>query len=256
MHRIKNSCGRVAEPCSRLVSTRPFTSCLGHVRPAVSVDPECVTTRFLAQSLTFNAAKRRPVPCRAEGTSSSAKPAVDKTPDLIKGCKTVLSELSGLDFSRSEARLYLKLSTKLPKGSPPDFDIARARTALDQLLDSSKEEYRGPTEALKDEAALQVLQNMLSEVWRWRRRGGGMEEESEAPPHQLALQDIQRMKLEDIDRITSSLLDNLPMTDKEKSEIGGAVERVAFASIGGAVWGSLVLTLLGIAVLQQALLSK
>jgi uncharacterized membrane protein len=38
-------------------------------------------------------------------------------------------------------------------------------------------------------------------------------------------------------------LDTLPISDKEKNEMAGAVEQVALGGINGAVWGSLVMTM-------------
>lgn len=108
----------------------------------------------------------------------------------------------------------------------------------------------------------------------------GMNDEDDAAPHLLAIQDIQRVEKEDIDRITSSLvrlracmwvgvtllpwpslspvcrpwlsaqLDTLPLTDQQKNEMAGAVEQVAVAGINGAVWGSMVAALLLILLLN------
>lgn len=43
---------------------------------------------------------------------------------------------------------------------------------------------------------------------------------------QSALEEIQQFKPEDIDRISSSLLDNLPLSDKEKAEMSSGVQQV------------------------------
>lgn len=140
--------------------------------------------------------------------------------------------------------MYFKLSAFPPKGTAKDFDFNRARTCLEQLIEIKSEDYQGSREALDDVEAMIVTQDMLSEIWRWRRRGGGMNDEDDARPHQHALLDIQQMEKEDIDRITSSLLDTLPLSDKQKNEMGGAVQQAAMAGINGAVWGSLVFCLL------------
>lgn len=57
---------------------------------------------------------------------------------------------------------------------------------------------------------------------------------------QSALLDIQQYTPEDVDRISSVLLDGLPLTEMEKREMGGAVQGGAMQVINGAVWGSLV----------------
>ena len=51
-----------------------------------------------------------------------------------------------------------------------------------------------------------TLQLMLADIWRWRRRGGGMEDEEGMRPAALALASIQNARPEDIERITSSLV--------------------------------------------------
>ncbi|GAX76490.1 hypothetical protein CEUSTIGMA_g3935.t1 [Chlamydomonas eustigma] len=178
----------------------------------------------------------------SQGSPAELK-LIEKRSDLLKGCKTILQELKGLGFSRFEARLYFKLSTKLPKDISKDFNIARAQSCLEQIereIDGSA----GSREALQDIEAMQATQAMLSEIWRWKRRGGGSNEEDDlSPPHQQALREIQNLQKEDIDRITSSILDTLPISDKEKNEMAGAVEQVALGGINGAVWGSLVMTM-------------
>ncbi len=37
----------------------------------------------------------------------------------------------------------------------------------------------------------QVAQAMLSDVWRWRRRGGGMDDETDRPNYAVALEELQ-----------------------------------------------------------------
>jgi hypothetical protein len=168
----------------------------------------------------------------------------ERRSDLLKGCKTILQELKGLGFSRYEARLYFKLSTKLPKDVSKDFNLARAQSCLEQIIEREIEGTAGSRDALLDIEAMQATQAMLSEIWRWKRRGGGSNEEDDlSPPHQQALREIQNLQKEDIDRITSSILDTLPISDKEKNEMAGAVEQVALGGINGAVWGSLVMTM-------------
>eukprot|EP00798_Chlamydomonas_sp_ICE-L_P013824 gene13824-19741_t len=170
--------------------------------------------------------------------------------DYIKGCTTVLSELKGLDFGRDEARMYFKAADKVPKGAPKacglDFDLTRSRAALYAMLGDEELSESSVGSPLFDMEALKVSQLMLADIWRWRRKGGGLEDNDEERPHKLALEQIQNFKPEDIERVTSTILDGLDMTEADKRELGGAVQKVAIGGIQGAVWGSLVLAILGL----------
>ena len=44
----------------------------------------------------------------------------------------------------------------------------------------------------------------------------------------------------DIERVTSSLLDSLPISDKDKNEMSGVVEGAAMNAVNGAVWVSML----------------
>ncbi|GIL90788.1 hypothetical protein Vretifemale_18521 [Volvox reticuliferus] len=171
---------------------------------------------------------------------SSSRPAKDPAElrtDLIKGCKTILMELQGLDYPRTDVRGYFQFVVKPPAGVAKDFDLARARAVVEQLVSAQED-------AVSDLEALKVAQLMLSEIWRWRRRGGGMDDETDRPNYVIALESLQKMEPEQIDRITSSLLDNLPITEAEKREMSSSVQQAAIAGINGAVWGSLAASLL------------
>ncbi|GIL50392.1 hypothetical protein Vafri_6618 [Volvox africanus] len=169
--------------------------------------------------------------------SKPAKDPAEVRSDLIKGCKTILMELQGLDFPRTDVRGYFQFVVKPPAGAAKDFDLARARAVLEQLVSAEED-------AVTDLEALKVAQLMLSEVWRWRRRGGGMDDETDRPNYVIALESLQKIEPEQIDRITSSLLDNLPITEAQKREMSGSVQQAAIAGINGAVWGSLAASLL------------
>lgn len=164
---------------------------------------------------------------------------------MLKGCRTVLKELQGLDFPQAEVRLYFQAANKLPKGfGGQTADMARARTALDLLLKVDEEGDPLPARRFPDLPGLLLTQAVLSDLWRWRRKGGGMDyTESEQRPHQAALEDIQEFKPEDMDRIQSSLLDNLPISDKDKAAMSGTMQQAAVGAFNGAVWGSLVASL-------------
>lgn len=152
--------------------------------------------------------------------------------DLVKGCKTIMAELQGLDFPRSEVRGYFQFVVKAPKGVAKDFDMGRCKPVLDQLLG-------GQEAAITDIEGLQAVQLMMSDIWRWRRRGGGMDDETDRPAAAIALEELQNVQPEQIDRITSSLLDNLPLSEQQKRDMSGSVQQAAMAGINGAVWGSL-----------------
>ncbi|PNW71575.1 hypothetical protein CHLRE_16g659900v5 [Chlamydomonas reinhardtii] len=209
---------------SRTAGARPLT------RP---VQLKCNTKSFTI--------RRAPLQVHAtQGASASSKPAKDPAEvrsDLIKGCKTVMMELQGLDFPRNDVKGYFKFVVKPPVGVAKDFDLSRARVVVDQLM-------TGQEADINDVEGLKAAQLILSDVWRWRRRGGGMDDETDRPNYAIALESLQNMEPEQIDRITSSLLDNLPITEAEKRQMSGSVQQVAMAGINGAVWGSLAACLL------------
>ncbi|GLC45371.1 hypothetical protein PLESTB_000315300 [Pleodorina starrii] len=196
--------------------------------------------RAAPQPVRASASAPPPPPSPAPSSSSSSKPAKDPAEvrsDLIKGCKTILMELQGLDFPRTDVRGYFQFVVKPPTGVAKTFELTRARAVVEQLI-------LGQEEAVTDMEALKAAQLMLSEIWRWRRRGGGMDDETDRPNYVIALEELQKMEPEQIDRITSSLLDNLPITEAQKREMSGSVQQAAIAGINGAVWGSLAASLL------------
>ncbi|MEW5296815.1 MAG: hypothetical protein WDW36_000067 [Sanguina aurantia] len=182
-----------------------------------------------------------PVAAAAAAAMDPAQEALlkEKRKQLLRGCKTVVIELAGLDFSRTDCTRYFAAVVKPPKGISPDFNQARAIVVLQNILAGVEEEAMGG-----DLEAMKVTELLLSEVWRWRRRGGGIQSDEGGYPYQLALEQIQNYVAPDMDKVTSSLLDNLPISDDQKRELGQGVQQVAIAGIGGAVWGSLVAGLL------------
>jgi hypothetical protein len=137
--------------------------------------------------------------------AASAETATKKA-ELIKGCQIVLQELKGLDFSRTEARMYFRLSALLPKGAAKGFDMNRARACLEQLLDGENEDYKGPKDALDDLEAMKTTQLILSEIWRWRRRGGG-----ESCKHETRRSpDLSRPRLSSLARSETTLSPHPP----------------------------------------------
>ncbi|GFR45889.1 hypothetical protein Agub_g7344 [Astrephomene gubernaculifera] len=213
--------GRSDVCCKRGYTSRPLRSPVMRVHnegDAPSPGPASPST---PQDRSFTSSASKP-----------SKPASEVRTDLLQGCRTIMRELQGLDFPPGEIRGYFTHAVKPPAGMPADFDMGRARAVVAQMLAGREEE-------VADVQALKAAQLMLSDVWRWRRRGGGMDDESDLPPHLLALEGLQRLGGEQIDRITSSLLDNLPISDEQKRELSGPVQQAAMAGLNGAVWGSM-----------------
>ena len=76
---------------------------------------------------------------------------------------------------------------------------------------------------------------MLSDLWRWSRRGGFGPSDAELTPSAQALQALQGRATamsETADRVSSSLLDGLEISDAEKQEIGSALEGCVFVCLG------------------------
>jgi len=182
---------------------------------------------------------------RATSETQEDVSAILRRRELAKGCRTVLAELAGLDFSKLEAQRYLQAAVK-PPIKYKDFSVGQVEQALQQLVSGQEEQA--------DEQALTVLNAMLSDVWRWRRRGGGADEDG--LPHEQALEALQGVTdtpaaaRAEADAVSSSLLDNLNITDAEKKEVGRAMQTVFVTSIQGAIWGSIVMTVLGIGLLN------
>ena len=65
------------------------------------------------------------------------------------------------------------------------------------------------------------VQLMLSDLWKWRRAGGGDDEENTAPEHQQALQEIQQVKVEEADRMSSDLVRCKGLRGLDRAEIKG-----------------------------------
>lgn len=174
---------------------------------------------------------------------------------MWKGCRTVIRELAGLDFGVQQVALYFAGSLR-PPPRWKDVDMARIK-AMAVLLTAPGATAQPPEPAL-DQEALLAVQAMLSDVWRWRRRGGGGGDEESAPPYLLALESLQQVDPAsvNIDKVTSSLLDNLDMTDTEKRQMGAAVERVAVMSLGGFSWGAIVAAVLFLGVINFVFLSS
>lgn len=168
----------------------------------------------------------------------------------------MLAELSGLDFPRADSLRYVSQAVK-PPVKHPGFDVKRAAAALQALLAPATDQVAAGGERTTDTEALVVLNAMLSDVWRWRRRGGFGASDEDAPPHIQALQALQGLErtgnwvertADDRDRITSSVLDGLPISDADKTEMSGALQKAALGAINGAVWGSLLAVLFALVV--------
>ncbi|KIY92741.1 hypothetical protein MNEG_15222 [Monoraphidium neglectum] len=167
---------------------------------------------------------------QVESDESTQRAERARRAELVKGCNTVLAELAGLDFPRAEVQRYVSRAVK-PPVKYQGFPVERAAAALQALLAPASEDG---SERTQDTEALVVLNAMLSDVWRWRRRGGFGSSDEDSLPHVQALQALQGLdrtgdwvqkSQQDGERVTSSLLDNLPISDAEKSEMSGAVQQ-------------------------------
>lgn len=91
----------------------------------------------------------------ASGADAEADAA--RRTELLKGCRTVLGELTGLDFPRSEVSRYFKAAVK-PPAKHAGFDVARASASLDALLAPGAD-----GSSVQDTESLVVLN--VSAVW-------------------------------------------------------------------------------------------
>ncbi len=129
---------------------------------------------------------------------------------------------------------YVSRAVKAPR-KHAGFDVSRAAAALDALLDpAGAAVLESGGERTTDTEALIVLNAMLTDAWKWRRRGGFGASDEDAPAHVQALQALQGLEVNgnwavnaanDGERVTSSLLDSLPISDAQKTEMSGAVQQ-------------------------------
>jgi hypothetical protein len=106
-----------------------------------------------------------------------------------------------------------------------------AQAPMQQLNPGPNAPPRLPTPHAPTPATPDPLQAMLADIWRWRRRGGFGASDEGAPPHVQALQALQGLDAgewareeEDGNRVSSSLLDSLPISNDEKREMSSAVQ--------------------------------
>ncbi|KAK9814577.1 hypothetical protein WJX72_008142 [[Myrmecia] bisecta] len=177
------------------------------------------------------------------GPSASVK----STKDVERGIQTLLQELQALDFPRSELRLYFAAAQKLPPRFA-EIGVERTAQAMNRAMEGS------PTE---DPEALEAGQALLSELWSWKRRGGGLSDNTLAV-HEAALLELQNQQPEETaERVSSILLDNMPgMTDADKLQLGRGLEQVAFAGVQGFLWNAIGLTVLAVVLLNFLLLNR
>ncbi|GMH44857.1 hypothetical protein BSKO_12809 [Bryopsis sp. KO-2023] len=170
----------------------------------------------------------------------------ENAPEIAQGdaklqdtVQALIPEVAALDFPRSEIRSYFAMAEKPPKQFS-DFDMSRALPVVDELL-------RGKNSStVTDVEALEVVQSILTQLWRWRRRGGGSFD-SELSVHQAALQDLQNITAKpesDSEKVTSVLLDDMPISDEDKAQLSGAVRQVAVAGIQSILWNGIGLAVI------------
>jgi len=205
-------------------------------------------------------------------TSSSPSPSAPNPEALAaerrRGIKTVLAELKGLDMPPAQVLVYAQNAVRLPKRPPRDavgVDVARAAAALAELMAADGGEATTTTAAASnDPAALSALNHLLTDLWRWKRRGGGArwdEDDQATSPAAVALLELQDVALgggesgggkagggegEQASSSSSpaSFFDapGANLTEREKQELAGMMRGAAMAGVQNAFWGSLVLS--------------
>ncbi|KAG1661269.1 hypothetical protein FOA52_003727 [Chlamydomonas sp. UWO 241] len=254
-----------ATPPAPAAAPNPLAAAAAAINAAAAAQP--VTAAAATQPVTEAAAPPPPSP------EEVAKRALRKA-ELLRGCKIILQELKGLDLGRLETVRYFQVSNLIPKGTPRNFDMARARAAIQAIVDSELDENFVPADVLaaasakpdfaRDAVALDDLEAMaatkqkLTDLWSWRRRGGGMVDEENTLPHLLALSELDRMEKDAIeranmDKVSSSLFDSIPLSDSEKGEFTQGLQQGVMASFQVAVWGSLGAGLLGLVWLNSTM---
>jgi hypothetical protein len=190
----------------------------------------------------------------AAATADAAAVAAERR----KGAKTVLAELKGLDMPPNEVLRYAKGAVRLPKRAPLAADgvpVERAAEALAQLMaeNDGAPTNPDPSAACNDPRALAALNHLLTDLWRWKRRGGGSrweEDDQATSPSAVALLELQgvdvggkaaaeaaRQKEDD-----KGFFDAGNLNEREKQELAGMMRGAAMAGVQNAFWGSLVMS--------------
>lgn len=197
-----------------------------------------------------------------------------------RGVKTVLGELRGLDMPPSEVLRYARGAVKLPKRAPVAADgvpVSRAAEALAELMmaDSGAGAAAAalPTSgnaACNDPRALAALNHLLTDLWRWKRRGGGSrwdEDDQATSPSAVALLELQGVDVGGRAAAAAEaaareggkgggggggFFDAGNLDEREKQELAGMMRGAAMAGVQNAFWGSLVLSAIVLLLLNFA----
>lgn len=259
--------------------------------------PPCLSSSSIAAALPLSSLSparhsiiKRPLSslrAASEDPPSSAATTADTattaavTAERLRGVRTVLAELKGLDMPPNEVLRYAQGAVRLPKRAPPAADgvpVSRASEALAQIMAASYPQSQGgkaaagiaateaaavaggaaavETMACDDPAALAALNHLLTDLWRWKRRGGGSrwdEDDEATSPSAVALIELQGVDSDgrqaamakaaaDKAEGKGGFFDAGNLDEREKQELAGMMRGAAMAGVQNAFWGSLVMS--------------
>lgn len=122
--------------------------------------------------------------------------------------------LSGLEFPPNEFKAYAAGLQPKALNKWPGADLATVQAIAARLAAPGA----AAADFAADEASLAAVQGLLSNLWRWRRRGGGSLDGEDQRPHQAALEQLHGVQkaAENIDKTSSVILDQLDISDEDK----------------------------------------
>jgi hypothetical protein len=283
-------------------SSSPSSSSSPRLRPSVSTNSSSSSSGGDAFT-AVDAAPPPPPPPDAAALAALAAQLSDKR----RGIKTLLGELRGLDMPPGEVLRYAQKSVRLPARAPAaaqGVPVLRAAQALEQHMAraggsgaAAADEDRSSRpdtavaapalspgagtsagDAYDDPAALAALNHLLTDPWRWKRRGGGArwdEDDAATSPHAVALQELQGIadplrageaggggagangggggkdgKANKAKEEEPSFFGDLD--EREKQELTGMMRGAALVGVQNAFWGSLVLSAIVLLLLNFA----
>eukprot|EP00192_Tetraselmis_astigmatica_P019690 CAMPEP_0117675052 /NCGR_PEP_ID=MMETSP0804-20121206/15390_1 /TAXON_ID=1074897 /ORGANISM="Tetraselmis astigmatica, Strain CCMP880" /LENGTH=213 /DNA_ID=CAMNT_0005484011 /DNA_START=113 /DNA_END=751 /DNA_ORIENTATION=- len=167
---------------------------------------------------------------RFEAVRVAATGATQEEVELIKSSQLLVKELRVLGMPSGQVQQYLLNSQRKPFEG---FDNARGAECV-------KDISKG-LETCKDPVALEFVAQELRELWLWKRRKGDYFGGNGEEMYQVALSDIQDVakkaqKDADSEKISSILLDDMDMSDEDKSMLGDAIRGVAVGGLQLGIW--------------------
>ncbi|CAG9464238.1 unnamed protein product [Pedinophyceae sp. YPF-701] len=164
------------------------------------------------------------------------------TSSLVTDIDYIMTEMKGVDMALTEVYAYFERSERGPKGHP-DADMKQLGATLRRIVDEGSSFDSSEIDLEQGQA----IKAALLQLWGWRRRGGGMMEPT-IPAHQTALRDIQGLDIEtgeevedDSDKVQSSLLDGVDMTEEDKKELGRVFGGFAMGAVQSVLWNGILL---------------